>query len=120
MFIVKASGEPQAPLGAACDAETTMSRHMPLLTELRRGSVGWRSYNMALLTELSPLPGIVKYAGWRRGGPPPCATGSGKADHSPSKSVDIGPETTTLWESFARRLVCRLKKEPWLRKTIIW
>jgi hypothetical protein len=44
MFIARASGEPQAPLGAACCAETATSRHMPLLTELEKGSVGRRSY----------------------------------------------------------------------------
>jgi hypothetical protein len=34
---------------------------MPLLTELEQGPVGWCFYNMALLTELSPMAGIVKY-----------------------------------------------------------
>jgi hypothetical protein len=44
MFIVKGFGEPQAPLGAAREAETTTSEHVPPLTELGRGSVGRRSY----------------------------------------------------------------------------
>ena len=42
MFIVKASGEPQAPLGAACYADAPTSRRMPLLTELEKSSVGRR------------------------------------------------------------------------------
>jgi len=47
MFIVKASGGAQAPSGAAGYAETTTSSHMPLLTELEKGSVGWRFYKHA-------------------------------------------------------------------------
>jgi hypothetical protein len=40
MFIVKASGEPPAPLGAACYAEIATARLMSLLAELEKGSVG--------------------------------------------------------------------------------
>ena len=44
MFIVEASEKPQAPSGAACYGDAARSRHIPLLTELKKGSVGWRFY----------------------------------------------------------------------------
>jgi len=44
MFTVRASGEAQAPLGAARYAVTAASRQMPLLAELEKGAVGWRFY----------------------------------------------------------------------------
>jgi len=69
MFTVRASGEAQAPLGAARYAVTAASRQMPLLAELEKG-VRWAgvSINMALLAELSRLPGTVKYSGQGRAG----------------------------------------------------
>lgn len=44
MFIARASGEAQAPLGAARYAVTAASRQMPLLAELEKGAVGRRFY----------------------------------------------------------------------------